>query len=250
MADPGKTFASYFNTGSFEDRLIATSGGPEMIQLSNGDTAESVKTDPILAYNMNNVAANNLAFNWKYGNNGVRVVLTDLGHHSGTLSGYDVNDDSCHGLGNDFSTGSGNDKSDAWYHDASIIQVNCHGTSCTYQGTDVGYSGVNKIDKLGSYAFYVTDSMANGRCPAVGSEVPLGNFVPSTLPTGSEVALKDIGQDPTQILGLCEGDCDNDSHCAGSLRCYHRNTDADAIPPGCAGQPERSNDYCFDPVPP
>ena len=38
-----------------------------------------------------------LAFNWAYGNNGARIVLT-----GGRLSGADVNDDNTHGLGNHF----------------------------------------------------------------------------------------------------------------------------------------------------
>ena len=122
-----RSFASYFHAYSFGDRLIATSGGPVLIQLSDGDTAESVKTDPILAYDPSDIAANNLAFNWKYSNNGVRVVLTDKGHHSGTLSDSTINDDGCHGLGNDFLTTYGNDVHNLYYHDASIIQGECMG---------------------------------------------------------------------------------------------------------------------------
>ena len=148
-----RSFASYFHAYSFGDRLIATSGGPVLIQLSDGDTAESVKTDPILAYDPSDIAANNLAFNWKYDNNGARVVLTDKGHYY----------DDCHGLGNVFTTTSGNDIDNNYWHDASIIQGDCWGT-CKAQGTDFGKE-LTPTAKLGSYAFYVAD-MEAGKCPA------------------------------------------------------------------------------------
>eukprot|EP01083_Nonionella_stella_P077201 210667_1 len=129
-----KAFSNYFHPNNYFDRLEVTLGGPVLIQLADGDTAESVKTDPILAYDPNKISLNKLAFNWNYHNNGVRVVLTDKGHYSGTLSGPNINDDSSHGLGNDFES-SFNGHSSIWYHDASIIQPNCWGESCIVQGT-------------------------------------------------------------------------------------------------------------------
>lgn len=43
--------------------------------------------------------------------------------------------------------------------------------------------------------------------------------------------------------GKCEGDCDSDSHCAGSLKCYSRNG-KQAIP-GCSGSGISGGDYCY-----
>jgi hypothetical protein len=43
-------------------------------------------------------------------------------------------------------------------------------------------------------------------------------------------------------LGRCEGDCDKDSECAGSLICYQRDR-GDPVP-GCVGTDTSSRDYC------
>jgi len=61
-----------------------------------------------------------------------------------------------------------------------------------------------------------------------------------------------------QDLGMCEGDCDSDSQCAGNLKCYLRSDfDDDVVqqadehdtrpPPGCAGAMRHKVDYCYDP---
>ena len=51
-------------------------------------------------------------------------------------------------------------------------------------------------------------------------------------------------------LGLCEGDCDNDSDCGSGLTCYKR----DGAPiPGCWGSGKKDWDYCVaiaNPPPP
>ena len=49
-------------------REIATEGGP--IQESVSDTARHMSDDPVFS------VSGDLAFNWGYGNNGVRIVLT------------------------------------------------------------------------------------------------------------------------------------------------------------------------------
>ena len=56
--------------------------------------------------------------------------------------------------------------------------------------------------------------------------------------------LKDIGKDPSSPLGLCEGDCDSNNHCAGSLTCFQRNS-YEAVP-GCKGNGTPGRDYCTD----
>mmetsp|Transcript_18412 Transcript_18412/g.45827 ORF Transcript_18412/g.45827 Transcript_18412/m.45827 type:complete len:2629 (-) Transcript_18412:138-8024(-) len=49
-------------------------------------------------------------------------------------------------------------------------------------------------------------------------------------------------------LGICEGDCDGDHHCATGLKCYQRDSGEDA--PGCLSRPSGSFDVCYDPTAP
>lgn len=51
--------------------------------------------------------------------------------------------------------------------------------------------------------------------------------------------------------GLCQGDCDSDRDCAGTLRCYQRNYELTAVP-GCYGGELLYNreDFCYLPPPP
>ena len=45
------------------------------------------------------------------------------------------------------------------------------------------------------------------------------------------------------IMGVCEGDCDNNSECAGDLYCFQRS--ANEVVPGCVGAGVRGKDYCY-----
>mmetsp|Transcript_117586 Transcript_117586/g.279177 ORF Transcript_117586/g.279177 Transcript_117586/m.279177 type:complete len:508 (+) Transcript_117586:58-1581(+) len=47
-------------------------------------------------------------------------------------------------------------------------------------------------------------------------------------------------------LGQCEGDCNHDDDCSGSLRCMQRSGNEDV--PGCNGLPFWGVDYCYDPA--
>merc|ERR1712173_228104 len=47
-------------------------------------------------------------------------------------------------------------------------------------------------------------------------------------------------------LGECQGECDNDSHCASGLACFQR-TGLTPVP-GCAGVGETDFDYCYNPA--
>lgn len=52
-------------------------------------------------------------------------------------------------------------------------------------------------------------------------------------------------------LAVCEGDCDANGHCDGSLECFQRDTNADSVP-GCHGDgavagSTSAYDYCYDP---
>ncbi len=49
-------------------------------------------------------------------------------------------------------------------------------------------------------------------------------------------------------LKECEGDCDNDDHCAGELKCFQRYGYTGV--PGCSGRGVRSHDYCYMPEQP
>ena len=55
---------------------------------------------------------------------------------------------------------------------------------------------------------------------------------------------------PAEGLGLCEGDCDNDSHCKGNLKCdIRKNTNPPPIGTVCSEDDPGSlsfYDYCFD----
>ena len=58
-------------------------------------------------------------------------------------------------------------------------------------------------------------------------------------------ALVDKGGAATN-LGLCEGDCDGDSDCQGTLRCFQRGSSSETVPgctPGGAGD-VGDHDYC------
>ena len=50
---------------------------------------------------------------------------------------------------------------------------------------------------------------------------------------------------------MCQGDCDDDSDCRGSLRCFKRDNLA-LSPPGCSRQLDMTvdddDDFCFDPI--
>jgi len=52
---------------------------------------------------------------------------------------------------------------------------------------------------------------------------------------------------PTQLLGQCEGDCDNDSDCVQPLVCYQR--EGNELVPGCEGSGISNFDYCTNPDP-
>ena len=55
------------------------------------------------------------------------------------------------------------------------------------------------------------------------------------------------GNNPTEPLDRCEGDCDRNDDCKGNLRCRQRDA-GDPIPPGCSGKAHSpTHDYCWDP---
>merc|ERR1712032_1300585 len=59
-------------------------------------------------------------------------------------------------------------------------------------------------------------------------------------------SLKDYGASADTRPGklkLCEGDCDNDSHCDTGLKCFQRS--GTTTVPGCTGKGVNHHDYCI-----
>ncbi|KAL7464135.1 hypothetical protein ACHAXS_004469 [Conticribra weissflogii] len=67
-----------------------------------------------------------------------------------------------------------------------------------------------------------------------------------TSPPTSAPTIRDNGNPSSSFpLGICEGDCDNDSDCANGLICYERSGTEPV--PGCEGSGVSGKDYCYDP---
>lgn len=84
--------------------------------------------------------------------------------------------------------------------------------------------------------------------PPPSAPAPTQNAPPPTgNPSTTSTALFFYGSDPPSSvlpLGVCEGDCDNDSDCASGLRCFQRNENAGPVP-GCNGDDSSRTDYCI-----
>ena len=138
-------------------RQIVTKGGP--IQESIAVDAKNMGDDPIFS------VGGDLAFNWRYHNNGCRIALTE-----GHLSEEDVNDDNTHGLGIDFYGNPRNNTS--WSYpinaiDASVIQDCDLVEGCANPKIQGKYGGA----VYGSYAIYV--SMFSDAFPLPGYKLEL-----------------------------------------------------------------------------
>lgn len=73
-------------------------------------------------------------------------------------------------------------------------------------------------------------------------------YDPADVLRGEEtLVVKGNDQKPSRSypLGLCEGDCDGDTDCAGNLVCYQ--TDGRKPIPSCSGRPASDTDYCIHP---
>ena len=114
----------------------------------------NINDDPIFS------VTGNLAMNWWYANNGVRIALD-----GGYLSAESANDDNTHGLGNharaDCKTGIEPEDGSTYRLEISNIQ-NCPRLSCgaknrKVQGRDHG-SGFKSGPVYGGYAIYVSKS--------------------------------------------------------------------------------------------
>mmetsp|Transcript_24032 Transcript_24032/g.41177 ORF Transcript_24032/g.41177 Transcript_24032/m.41177 type:complete len:507 (+) Transcript_24032:325-1845(+) len=65
-------------------------------------------------------------------------------------------------------------------------------------------------------------------------------------PTDRAPELETVVDQPSEgaLLGKCEGDCNHDDDCEGSLVCYHRGGTESV--PGCSGEGIARKDYCCD----
>ncbi|EEC48151.1 frustulin 5, partial [Phaeodactylum tricornutum CCAP 1055/1] len=84
---------------------------------------------------------------------------------------------------------------------------------------------------------------------------------PVAMPTSSPVATPTAGGPSVVVVGdngtpssafplkICQGDCDKDSDCEGSLKCFMR--DGGEAVPGCSGGEDVASraDFCYDPMP-
>ena len=85
---------------------------------------------------------------------------------------------------------------------------------------------------------------------------PVASASPQPSTSSSPTTVKQltfVAYGPTEVpeaypLGECEGDCDDDTECAGTLVCMHR--DGGEIVPGCNGTDASRTDYCFVAPPP
>ena len=90
--------------------------------------------------------------------------------------------------------------------------------------------------------------------PATTAPVPVPFPATSAPASGSGsgaglVPLDFLGSNPNTSgnnnkLLECEGDCDNDDDCDGTLVCFQRNRGSSGNVPGCSGSDGSSNDYC------
>ena len=141
---------------SSKGREIATKGGAKQVFMV--ENMANNNDDPIFSL------PGDLAINWWYHDNGARIALT-----GGHLSQPNIDDDSTHGLGNNFwvKRKTGISITENWKHEIANIQncpsPACHRSKVKIQGTDHG-SGLKSGPVYGNYAIYV--SRDAGRFPS------------------------------------------------------------------------------------
>ena len=130
-----------------QDRNIATTGGPRQVLIIQNLT--NIKNDPIFS------VPGDIAINWRYLNNGHRLVLT--GRH---LSAIDSNDENTHGLGSHVCSERTNttSRNRCRYEIANIQDCplpSCPTRNVTVQGIDHG-SSYTDGPVYDNYAIYVS----------------------------------------------------------------------------------------------
>merc|ERR1711937_676712 len=127
--------------------------------------------------------------------------------------------------------------------------ASCPGTSVCVQRTNgmpVVVPGCSLGDS-GSVARRDTDYCSN---PG-GGGVYTNPVVTNTIVNSNSYALNWVGENPG-VLGVCQGDCDNDASCPGNSVCVQRTNGVPAAVPGCSTGDSgmvarRDNDYCSYP---
>ncbi|EEC45889.1 predicted protein, partial [Phaeodactylum tricornutum CCAP 1055/1] len=125
----------------------------------------------------------------------------------------------------------------------------CAGTLRCFQrngGQDVpGCAGGAKDRSKSDYCYNPNASVRPPPAPVATRPIP------APVPSPASVAVVGNNGSPSSRfpLGLCQGDCDRDSDCAGTLRCFQRNGGQDV--PGCSGGSNEGSrsDFCYDPAP-
>jgi len=154
-------------------RTTITSGGPIFEASATTGTRTNGFYDPIFS------VGDDLVVNFWHSNNGARIAMNRPEQAGGMpLSAQctGCNTDDLHGLGNEFGAGtSAGAGSSSWWHDASVIQPDCHGSSCHIQGTDHGSAWGSRVGPtLGSYAVWIGNGETIG-CNAADAATSSGD---------------------------------------------------------------------------
>jgi len=165
----GKTLSQYIDSEE-TPRLVATEGNYTYSYIS--PTMSDKVNDPFFSED------GGLAFNWIYGNNGVRIANSGFFCGNG-LPGLDYGMDDYWGLGNDFALG----ESNMWF---DVGMTRCGGRM--NQGTDHGSHKGYLKDRalLGQYAIYVSDGADHFPCEdkelVILPTLPIPTLSPSASP--------------------------------------------------------------------
>lgn len=122
-------------------------------------------------------------------------------------------------------------------------------TACTNFPEDApSYMNCAKI--LGLETDAPTDTPANPDVPSYApSEVPTVTISSTVNGTSPLPEIELIAWTPEEALENCQGDCDNDNDCKGSLKCFQRDGKPETyLVPGC-GDPsglDTSVDICYN----
>ena len=110
-------------------------------------------------------------------------------------------------------------------------------------GECMGDCDKDKHCELGLVCFQ--RNSANTEVPGC-SGVPTDSVDYCVKPEENQLVLMGNNGSPSNTFPLqaCQGDCDNDSDCEGSLKCFQR--DGTEEVPGCIGKGQRKSDYCYD----
>ena len=91
-----------------------------------------------------------------------------------------------------------------------------------------------------------THSPTNYPTPVPTNPIPTASPTtnsPTKITSSSTLTVVFTGSgDPPTPLEECQGDCENDSHCAGNLVCFHRSGNESV--PGCTGSATSGTDFC------